>query len=108
MPKVYNPTGAAFGAAAAQGSLLSPLTKKGSISLYSRIFTVASLGALPCAIARNACSDRATIERPRSFLWIEWYWFLGFRFLRHSHDSSSKWFGSPLHLFAETNLAPNR
>jgi hypothetical protein len=59
--------------AAAQGSLLSPLTKNGSISLYSRIFTVASLGALPCAIARNACSDCATIARARSFLWIEWY-----------------------------------
>src|ERR1017187_8596975 len=59
--------------AAAQGSSLSPLTKKGSISLYSRIFTVASLGALPCAIARNACSDCATIARARSFLWIEWY-----------------------------------
>ena len=44
-------------ARAAQGSSLSPLTKNGSISLYSRIFTVASLGALPCAIARNACSD---------------------------------------------------
>ncbi len=54
--------------AAAQGSSLSPLTKKGSISLYSRIFTVASLGALPCAIARNACSDCATIARARSFL----------------------------------------
>src|SRR5271156_5517251 len=59
--------------AAAQGSSLSPLTKKGAISLYSRIFTVASLGALPCAIARNACSDCATIARARSFLWIEWY-----------------------------------
>src|SRR6202030_2002463 len=57
----------------AQGSSLSPLTKKGSISLYSRIFTVASLGALPCAIARNACSDCATIARAMSFLWIEWY-----------------------------------
>ena len=42
---------------AAQGSSLSPLTKKGSISLYSRIFTVGFLGALPWAIARNACSD---------------------------------------------------
>src|ERR1700733_7354313 len=59
--------------AAAQGSSLSPLTKKGSISLYSRIFTVASLGALPCAITRNARSDCATIARARSFLWIEWY-----------------------------------
>src|ERR1039457_7712720 len=59
--------------AAAQGSSLSPLTKKGSISLYSRIFTVAFLGGLPCAIARNACSDCATIARARSFLWIEWY-----------------------------------
>src|SRR5580658_10206825 len=59
--------------AAAQGSSLSPSTKNGSISLYSRIFTVASLGALPCAIARNACSDCATIARARSFLWIEWY-----------------------------------
>src|ERR1700730_11777882 len=59
--------------AARQGSLISPLTKKGSISLYSRIFTVASFGALPCAIARNACSDWATIARARSFLWIEWY-----------------------------------
>src|ERR1035437_2136641 len=58
--------------AAAQGSSLSPLTKKGSISLYSRIFTVAFLGGLPCAIARNACSDCATITRARSFLWIEW------------------------------------
>src|ERR1700674_5089165 len=57
----------------AQGSSLSPLTKKGSISLYSRIFTVAFLGGSPCAIARNACSDCATIARARSFLWIEWY-----------------------------------
>src|SRR5882672_9970481 len=57
----------------AQGSSLSPLMKKGSISLYSRTFTVASLGALPCVIARNACSDCATIARARSFLWIEWY-----------------------------------
>src|ERR1700734_3132293 len=60
-------------ACAAQGSSLSPLTKKGSISLYSRIFTVGFLGALPCAIARYACSDCATIARARSFLWIEWY-----------------------------------
>ena len=52
---------------------LSPLTKNGYISLYSRIFTVASLGALPCEIARNACSDCATIARARSFLWMEWY-----------------------------------
>src|ERR1017187_9536308 len=59
--------------AAAQGWSLSPLTKKGSISLYSRIFTVASLGTLPRAIARNAFSDCATIARARSFLWIEWY-----------------------------------
>src|SRR5579864_9668805 len=57
----------------AQGLSLSPLTKKGSMSLYSRIFTVASFGAVPCAIARNTCSDCATIARPRSFLWIEWY-----------------------------------
>ena len=57
--------------AAAQGSSLSPLTKKGSISLYSRIFTMGSFGALPCTIARNACSDCATIARARSFLWIE-------------------------------------
>jgi len=28
---------------------------------------------LPCAIARYACSDCATIARARSFLWIEWY-----------------------------------
>src|ERR1035438_9743131 len=49
--------------AAAQGSSLSPLTKKGSNSLNSRIFTVASLGALPCAIARNACrSEEHTSE----------------------------------------------
>jgi hypothetical protein len=33
------------------------------MSLYSRIFTVASMGALFCAIARNARSDRATIAR---------------------------------------------
>src|SRR5579862_6808474 len=59
--------------AAAQGSSLSPLTKKGSMSLYSRVFTVGSLGGSPCAIARNACSDCATIARARSFLWIEWY-----------------------------------
>jgi hypothetical protein len=39
--------------AAAQGSSVSPLRKKGSISLYSRIFTVASLGALPCAIRKH-------------------------------------------------------
>jgi hypothetical protein len=39
--------------AAVQGSSRSPLTKKGSMSLYSRIFTVAPLGAFPCAIARN-------------------------------------------------------
>src|SRR3984957_9283151 len=56
-----------------QGASLSPLMKKGSISLYSRIFTVACWGGLPCAIARNACSDCATIARARSFLWIEWY-----------------------------------
>ena len=54
--------------AAAQDSSLSPLMNKGSISLYSKIFTVAFSGALPCAIARNACSDRATIARARSFL----------------------------------------
>src|SRR5215471_4916297 len=57
--------------AAAQGSSLSPLTKKGSMSLYSKIFMVASLGALLCTIARNACSDCATIARARSFFWIE-------------------------------------
>src|SRR6266478_6566184 len=56
--------------AAVQGSSRSPLMKKGSMSLYSRIFTVVPLGALPCAIAR-ACSDCATIARARSFLWIE-------------------------------------
>jgi hypothetical protein len=57
--------------AAVQGSSRSPLMKKGSMSLYSRIFTVAPLGAFPCAIARNAFSDCATIARARSFLWIE-------------------------------------
>jgi hypothetical protein len=36
---------------------LSPWTKNRSISLYSRIFTGAPSGALPCAIARNACSE---------------------------------------------------
>jgi hypothetical protein len=51
-----------------QGSSVSPLTKKGSIFLYSGNFTVASLGALPCAIERNACSDCATIARARLFL----------------------------------------
>ena len=51
-----------------QGSSRSPLMKKGSMSLYSRIFTVTPLGAFPCAIARNACSDCATIARARSFL----------------------------------------
>src|SRR5258708_2907231 len=56
--------------AAVQGSSRSPLMKKGSMSLYSRIFTVVPLGAFPCAIAR-ACSDCATIARGRSFLWIE-------------------------------------
>jgi hypothetical protein len=43
------------------------------MSLYSRTFSVACFGALPCAIERNACSDRATIARARSFLWIAWY-----------------------------------
>jgi hypothetical protein len=56
---------------AVQGSSRSPLMKKGSMSLYSRTFTVLPLGAFPCAIARNACSDCATIARARSFLWIE-------------------------------------
>src|SRR5204863_4893193 len=42
------------------------------MSLYSRILT-AAFGRLPCDIARNACSDCATIARARSFLWIEWY-----------------------------------
>ena len=55
----------------AQGSSRSPLTKKGCISLYSRIFTVASLGPPSCSIAKKACSDCATIARARSFLWIE-------------------------------------
>ena len=41
--------------AAAQGSSRSPLMKKGSMSLYSRIFTVGPLGAFPCAIETNAC-----------------------------------------------------
>jgi hypothetical protein len=43
--------------AAVQGSSRSPLMKKGSMSLYSRIFTVAPSGAFPCAFARNAFSD---------------------------------------------------
>src|SRR5277367_5870563 len=72
-PKHHSPSIQHEQVAAAQGSSHSPLRKKGSISLYSRIFTVGSLGALPCAIARNACSDCATIARARSFLWIEWY-----------------------------------
>ena len=33
-------------------SYIAPLTKKGSISLYSRILTV-GLGALPCVIAKS-------------------------------------------------------
>ena len=39
------------------GRALSPATKNGSISLYSRIFTAGAAGPLPCASARNACSD---------------------------------------------------
>ena len=59
-PQHFNPT-RRF--AAVQGSSRSSLMKKGSMSLYSRILTVVPLGAFPCAIARNACSDCATIAR---------------------------------------------
>jgi hypothetical protein len=59
--------------AAAQGSSLSPLTKKGSISLCSRIFTVASLGALPFDDREERLLRLRTIARARSFLWMEWY-----------------------------------
>ena len=52
----------------AHGASLSPATKNGSISLYSRIFTAGAAGPLPCASARNACSDWATMARARSFL----------------------------------------
>jgi len=54
-------------------SRIARYRRKGSISLYSRIFTAGAAGALPCSIARNACSDWATIARAMSFLWIEWY-----------------------------------
>ena len=47
------------------------LGEEGLMSMYSKIFEVASLGAFPCAIATIACSDCATIAHARSFLWIE-------------------------------------
>jgi hypothetical protein len=52
----------------AHGASLSPSTKNSSIFLYSRIFTAGAAGPLPCASARNACSDCATMARARSFL----------------------------------------
>ena len=52
----------------AHGASRSPSTKNGSISLYSRIFTAGAAGPLPCASAKNTCSDCATMARARSFL----------------------------------------
>src|SRR5258706_13458007 len=56
----------------AQVAPLPPATKNSSISLYPRIFTAGAAAPLPCASARNACSDCATMARARSFLRIEW------------------------------------
>ena len=47
--------------------------KKGSICLYFKIFTVASLGALPCEIATKRLFRLRHHRARESFLSIAWY-----------------------------------